>query len=259
MRLEFRQGELGDIPSLRTLWKESFGDSDAYLDCFFGTAFSCRCCRVAIRGGELLGALYWFGCTLRGQNLGYIYAVATSPACRKQGIATALMANTHEYLQQQGFAGAILVPATGELVRFYGKMGYRPCAPQGRLKATAAGPAVRLTAVSPRRYGELRRDLLPAGGVEQVGVSLDFLAAQAHLYAGRGLLLAATVQDDGSLMAQELLCRDPVKAAPGILKALRVEQGVFRLPYAKGRPFAMFLPLDGWLGEPPAYFAFAFD
>lgn len=259
MYLEFRQGDLEDVSQLRALWKEAFGDSDAYLDIFWDTAFSCRRCRVATSENQIVGALYWFSCALRGQSLAYIYAVATKAAHRGQGIATALMADTHRYLESRNFAGTILVPATRALVLFYAKMGYRPCAPQGRLKAAAAGPAVHLSAVSPRRYGELRKALLPAGGVEQTGVSLDFLATQTHLYAGKELLLAATVTESGSLLAQELLCREPIRSAPGILKALRVQEGIFRLPYSKGRPFALFRPFTGWKGTPPEYFAFAFD
>ena len=73
------------------------------------------------------------------------------------------------------------------------------------------------------------------------------------------LLLTAARQEDGAIQALELLCRDPIAAAPRILKALRAEEGVFRVPYAKGRPFAMFLPLASWQGPPPAYFGLAFD
>ena len=32
--------DLGQIPELRQLWKEAFGDSDAFLDAFFMVAFS---------------------------------------------------------------------------------------------------------------------------------------------------------------------------------------------------------------------------
>ena len=116
-----------------------------------------------------------------------------------------------------------------------------------------------LKPVSPRRYGELRQGLLPPGGVRQEGVSLEFQASLARLYAGKDLLLTAARQEDGAIQALELLCRDPIAAAPRILKALRAEEGVFRVPYAKGRPFAMFLPLASWQGPPPAYFGLAFD
>ncbi len=138
-------------------------------------------------------------------------------------------------------------------------MGYTPCCPQGRMKVQAAGPALPLKPVSPRRYGELRRVLLPSGGVWQEGVNLEFQAKLSRLYAGKDLLLAAACQADGTLLASELLCRDPIAAAPRILKTLKAGEGIFRVPYAKGRPFAMFLPLPPWRGPAPTYFGLAFD
>ena len=116
-----------------------------------------------------------------------------------------------------------------------------------------------LKPVSPRRYGELRRTLLPPGGVCQEGINLEFQAGLSQLYGGKDLLLAATRQEDGTLLASELLSRDPIAAAPRILKTLKAREGIFRVPYPKGRPFAMFLPLSTWQGPPPAYFGLAFD
>lgn len=259
MSPEYRPCRREDMPALRGLWKEAFGDSDRFLDLFYGTAFATDRCRVAAGEDTVLAALYWFDCACGGQRMAYIYAVATAQAARGRGIATALLKDTQRHLEIQGVRGLILVPGTASLVRFYAPQGFVPCAPQGRIKADAAGPALPLKPVSPRRYGELRRELLPEGGVTQEGVSLDFLAAQMKLYAGKDLLLAAATQEDGSLLASELLCGNPVTAAPRILKALRVPTGIFRVPYPKGRPFALFKPLSRWQGSVPQYFAFAFD
>ena len=259
MSFRFRPATRQDIPALRLLWKEAFGDSDAYLDSFFSLGFGTHRCRLALEGEELLGALYWFPCSCRGQGLAYIYAVATHVKARGRGVAKELMRNTWAHLETQGYAATILVPGTAELVRFYAKMGYTPCAPQGRLRVQAQGPACILKAVSPRRYGELRRTMLPANAVVQEDCNLDFLAAQTKLYTGKDVLLAATALEDGTLLALELLAKDPVKTAPAVLKVLGFREGVFRVPYGKGRPFALFKPLTGWEGEAPEYFAFAFE
>ncbi len=259
MCLEFRCGKSEDVPALRELWQEAFGDSHAFLDTFFSVAWSARRCRVAVEKGQVVGALYWFPCSCRGQSLAYVYAVATRKESQGKGIATALMEDLNTHLESTNTAGIILVPGSKELVRFYAKRGYKPCSPQGRIKAKAAGPRVQLKAVSPRRYGEVRKELLPSGGVVQEGVNLDFLATQVRLYEGKNLLLAAVAQEDGSILGLELLCKDPVKQIPGILKALKGEEGVFRVPYEGGRPFALFRPLRTWEGEVPGYFAFAFE
>lgn len=259
MTCEYRMGGLQDVPELRCLWKQAFGDGDAFLDKFFDTAFSKDRCFVAETAGRVEAMAFTFPSLCRWQEMAYVYAVATDESRRGQGIATGLMAFIRDTLQAQGVKGILLVPGSRELVRFYAKMGYTPCCPQGRVKASAGGPAMPLKPVSPRRYGELRRRLLPPGGVVQEGVSLEFQAAISRLYAGKELLLSATEGEDGTLLAQELLCRDPVAAAPRLLRTLHMETGIFWVPYPKGHPCAMFLPLAGWEGEKPAYFAFAFD
>ena len=93
----------------------------------------------------------------------------------------------------------------------------------------------------------------------QEGIPLEFQAGLSRLYAGKGLILSASIQADGTLLAQELLCREPAAAAPRILKTLKAGTGVFRIPDPRGRPFAMFRPLSTWQGPPPTYFGLAFD
>ena len=55
------------IPALRTLWKDIFGDTDAFLDSFFSTAFSPNRSLCAIIDDQIVGMLYWFDCTYSGQ------------------------------------------------------------------------------------------------------------------------------------------------------------------------------------------------
>lgn len=259
MQCEYRPAREEDVPALRELWKEAFGDGDRFLDQFFGGPFAPERSRVAVVEEAVAGALYWFPASCGGRRLAYLYGVATAPRLRGRGLCSGLMADTRAHLTAQGLDGILLVPGSTALFRFYARMGYTPCCPQGRMKVQAAGPALPLKPVSPRRYGELRRSLLPSGGVRQEGVNLEFQAKLSRLYAGKDLLLAAVYQADGTLLACELLCRDPITAAPRILKTLKTREGIFRVPYAKGRPFAMFLPLSPWQGSAPTYFGLAFD
>lgn len=248
-----------DVPALRALWQQCFGDTDDFLDSYFSVAYAPERCCVVRQGETILAMAHWFPCTCRWQSMAYAYAVATAPEARGQGHCAALMAWLKTRLESQGLCGLLLVPGSKSLFAFYARMGYISCCPQGRMRVSAAGPALPLKPVSPRRYGELRRSLLPPGGVLQEGLSLDFQAGLSRLYAGKNLLLAAQPQEDGSILACELLCEDPISAAPRILKTLKAAQGIFRAPYPKGRPFAMFLAFASWQGPPPSYFAFAFD
>ena len=114
-----------DIPALRSLWREAFGDEDSFLDAFFGTAYSPDRARVAMIDGNVAGALYWFDCSLEGRKYAYIYAVATAKSYRGRGVCTALMRDTHSHLKDGGYSGAVLVPGDAPLFAFYEKMGYR--------------------------------------------------------------------------------------------------------------------------------------
>ena len=241
------------IPRLLSLWKECFGDGDAFLDLFFTSAFSqdrCRCIEV---DGQAAAALYWFDCEFEGRKLAYIYAVATGKAFRWQGICAALMADTHALLTKSGYAGAILVPGDEGLFRMYGKMGYSVCSHMGETTVVAGEKPVELRQISPEEYAALRRKLLPQGGVIQEGENLAFLEKLTQFYAGEGFVFCASLED-GKLTVPEFL--GDISAAPGILAALGAREGTFRHP-GKERPFAMYYPLSE--APAPGYFGLAFD
>ena len=113
------------IPRLRALWCEAFGDADEFLDAFFKTAFSPDRCQCVTVGDDAAAALYWFDCECREKRIAYIYAVATSKAYRGQRLCHKLMEHTHNELKGQGYSGAVLVPVTPSLFEFYSGMGYK--------------------------------------------------------------------------------------------------------------------------------------
>ena len=78
------------IPQLRKLWKEAFGDSEEFLNIFYETGFHRSRCRCVTMEDKVVAALYWFDCSrketlsdaedkrdLNTHKLAYIYAVAT--------------------------------------------------------------------------------------------------------------------------------------------------------------------------------------
>ena len=237
------------IPGLRQLWKLAFGDTDAFLDTFFDTAYAARRCRCIPEGDTVAAALYWFDCECEGRKLAYLYAVATHPDHRGRGLCRRLMQDTHSHLARQGYDGALLVPQDGALRKMYAAMGYRDATGISEFSCAAAAP-VPLLPVDAGTYGKLRRQYLPKGGVVQEGENLAFLARSAELYAGEDLLLAVS---GGEVL--ELLGN--AEKAPGILGALGLPEGKFRTP-GDDLPFAMFLPLKED-APAPAYFGLAFD
>ena len=231
--------------NLRNLWKTVFGDPDAFLDAFFSIAYSPDRCHYLVEGDAVVSALYWFDCEYEGGKLAYIYAVATDPNYRGNGLASRLMAQTHDHLKQMGYAGAVLKPAKG-LFPFYERLGYQASGYIRRFSASAGEP-VALKEVSPDEFGRLRRTFLPQDGVRQEGLTLDFLHSFAHFYAVEDALVCASPQEG---VVFEYLGNP--NSAPGILGALGISQAEIPTP-GQDIPYTMFLPLNctkipGYLG-----------
>ncbi len=240
--------------ALKHLWAEAFGDTQDTIDAFFATGFSPDRHHSILENGEPVSALYWFDCHLDGQKLAYIYAVATAKQHRGKGLAHRLMDETHRILQNRGYAGAVLVPGSGELFAFYGAMGYRTASTVTEFTCTPADTSAALTEIGPDRYAKLRNTFLPAGSVVQETAALSYLHTYARFYEGADFLLAAAAEGS-TLYVQELLGNPD--AAPEILRTLSAETGRFRTP-GPGRDFAMCLPLTD---SCPAigYFGLALD
>ena len=242
------------LPELRNLWKEAFGDTDAYLDLFFGTGYSPTRCRCVTEEGHVAAALYWLDVFCDGQKVAYIYAVATGKAYRGRGLCRMLMEDTHNVLCSRGYYGAVLSPGDAGLARMYGTMGYSHCANIGQIRCQAGEKSIAMQRVSGELFNAQRNVLLPAGGLELGKAAAGFLAAQAELYVGENCTLAALRTEQG-FFGMELL-GDP-KLAPDILKTLECETGVFRFPFGD-HPFAMFCPLKK-KAKMPQYLGVAFD
>lgn len=240
------------IHQLRRLWKEAFGDTDAFLDSFFGIAFSENRCRCVTEDGRVRAALYWFDCGCAGEKMAYLYAVATDPNCRGRGLCRKLMEDTHSHLENLGYAGTILVPADEALGQMYGRMGYLPAAAVTEFTCPAGENPAALQSLTAEKYAARRRELLPANGVTQEGALTDLLADQCSLFGGEDFLLAAWMEER-VLHNEEYLGNR--SAAPGVVKALGAEMGIFRGP-GEDKPFAMYRPLGAHCPK-PGYFGIA--
>jgi predicted GNAT family N-acyltransferase len=242
------------IPQLLQLWKDVFGEYDGFWELFLDTAFQPDHCRCITENNQVVAGLYWFDCICGSDKIAYVYAVVTDPAHRGRGLCRKLMADVHSLLTQQGYAGVMLVPAEEGLREMYRKMGYEDCTRIGSLSCNAGVSPVQIRNIGIEEYAALRRQLLPEGSVLQEGVQLPFLAAQAQLFAGADFLLAAYL-DGEKLHGMELLGNSA--AAPGILRALGCETGIFQIP-GEEKPFAMIHKLQKNAAT-PKYFGLAFE
>lgn len=227
------------IPALRQLWKQAFGDSDSFLDGFFATGFSFDRCRCLHLDGKLAAALYWFDCRWQGKKVAYIYAVATDISFRGKGLCRALLEDTHRQLQATGYAGATLVPGSKELFALYEKLGYRSFCPMDTVTVAAGETAVEVTSLSPDNYYLRRQCRLGSNALLQSRTVTDFFETYGSFYRCGDEVFAVSREAD-TLYFQEYL-GDPAKL-PGIVAALGASKGIVRLP--GGEDSAMYLPLD---------------
>ena len=236
----------------RALWQEAFGDTDAFLDGFSATAYAPERSKSIEINGKTVAALYWFDCRYGEEKLAYLYAVATAKSHRGQGLCHRLMQDTHRHLQENDYAGALLVPGNRELVNLYADMGYTPCTAIGQMSVQAQGKT-ECTLIDKREYAAVRRQWLPQGGVIQEGENLDFLETQAQFYRGDDFVLAAR-KEENRLIGLELLGNTAKAAA--IVGTMDCKNGEFRIPCGD-IPFAMGLFFKEM--PIPSYFGLAFD
>ena len=240
--------------ALRELWKEAFGDTDAFLDGFFREGFSPERCGTVFSDGKLAAALYWFDCTWQDQKLAYIYAVATAKEFRGQGFCRKLMEDTHTKLRQQGYSGAVLVPVNPGVAYLYAKLGYRNFGGMRRINVQAGNISIPLTLIGPEEYARRKQHYLPADGIRQEGRTLSFLGTYARFYRGENALFAVSVEDEGAYF-QEFF--GDLTQVPAIIRTLGVDSGRLRIP-DRETPFAMFLSFAGNTST-PGYLGIALD
>ena len=244
MRID--QPDQAQIPELLQMWKDAFGEYGGFWEMFLRTAFLQEHCRCVTVDGQAAAALYWFDGSCGGQKTAYIYAVVTRPEYRGKGLCRVLLEDTHAHLKAQGYAGAVLKPASG-LFPFYTRLGYVTSGYISRFTASAGSVPIHLKDLSSKEYGLLRKTYLPENGIVQEGITLNYLRTFAKFYACEDAIVCTSREEP---VIFEYLGNP--HSAPGILAALGIQSA--EIPtVGNDIPFAMFYPLNctkipGYLG-----------
>lgn len=273
-----RVSEQGDLPVLKQLWKLSFGDEGEYIEHFFASYFTPERMLVLERDGQVRAMTAWFDMPLvsaAGKRIpaAYLYAVATHPDCRGQGLAGQLLDFAGRWLGERGFACLTTVPARPDLHEFFGKNGFLEGFILSRREYDRPPevPRVPLVCVDGAEYGRLRERRL--AGTPHVAYAPEGLAYQQGVCAlsGGGLYrvgkdgCACVEVSQTQVFVKELLADDPEGAVSAIAARYPRRQLQVRAPW-KGQEerwqFAMLRPLapmPEWDGEGTAYLGLAFD
>ena len=112
---------------MRQLWHDTFGDDIATIDHFFVSLYNPALCFTHSINNRIVAMLHIVPIVENGEQNGYIYAVATTPEFRHQGIASTLINRAIESVQKGGiYNHLLLIPANEQLVSFYKKFGFEP-------------------------------------------------------------------------------------------------------------------------------------
>lgn len=237
---------------LRALWREAFGDSEDYLDLFFGTVYSQKNSLAATIGDELAGALYWFDCELNSEKTAYIYAVATAKKHRGKGVCSALIQRAHSALRENGYSLAILVPSEPSLFGFYEKLGYKTCGFVNESNVQGDDKTIGLEMISANEYFDIRKAFTPENSVNLVGYT-DFINSQLSFFKGEGFIFCKN--KNSALLTEFLGNADKI---PHIISSLNLSAARIRTR-GNEKPFCMGISLGDSPLKADIYFPFAFD
>ncbi len=130
-----RHAEYSDVPELKELWAEVFGDEAEYIDLFFDRMFRPEdyvllCGRDGDGSESILSMASLLSVDLVSDGerfpVSYLYGMATRPSEQGKGYGLKMLDFAAEYCRENGKAGIALQPADTGLLYFYKKAGYSP-------------------------------------------------------------------------------------------------------------------------------------
>lgn len=261
--MRMRKTAPGDLPALKALWAQAFGDTEAEIDAFFETLYPEALGFCAEEDGQPAAMLYALPVTAvhdeTAVRAAYLYAVATEEAHRGCGICRALMAFAERELQKRYFSCLLLVPADERLAQYYESLGYARQTGCTVRHLRVDAPKGRALPVSVPDYAGLRETMLfDVPHVRYPKAMLDYEAARAKLYRlelGYDLGCAAVSVQDGTAVVEELL--PDLRMLPALAAEVPAERYLVRTPGHDGLSC-----MTKWLDKAafgPIWLAFPFD
>ena len=254
-----------DRPQLKALWQTAFGDSDEYIDGFFGAFLRDDACVVAEADGAVVSAMYvipgirLFPYRKNVLTAGYTYALATLPAYRGRGIGRAVYRAACETAQKTADAACVL-PAEPSLYPFYEAGGAAPFSAVREARITRAeldGAATRMAVRAPAgQYAGMREwflsELPHAVFPEELYDLMEESGTEFFMMEGG---VAAAETENGVCRIPELLAPDidPLTAVASIARWCPAQEYIVRTPLfldgvGERRSFVL-----ASLKQPPAY------
>ena len=252
-----------DIPELRQLWMDCFGDTKDYVNQYMEHAFEPE--RVfVLRGEEIASMLISFPVSHIGEDGdersgAYLYAVCTKAEQRGRGLCRRLIEQTERALAEKGDTFTCLRAADEQLSAMYARLGYAATFTNREVSVDRAGAGnacpIAAETISPAAYYSLRQWQLRGDFVDYAP---EVLAHQGRigtlLSVGGGAAIAAVERYGKTAICKEFL--GDKSLLPALQAYLGTEKLLVRTPGET--PFAMAKSLTD-APAPGGYLAFAFD
>lgn len=111
--------------AVRRLWKETFGDSNEFINSFMRHYSKQESLMTVKENGQLVSMLHILPFTMNGDKVGYIYAVATAEEHRNKGYASFLLKKAVETAKREKLAALVTIPASKALRSYYKRFGFK--------------------------------------------------------------------------------------------------------------------------------------
>lgn len=247
MIFEIHEYSEKDVPWLKSLWIEAFGDAPGLVDTFFELLPSMGAGLVAEFYGELFGAAYVLYTELHTPNeppkkIAYIYGVAVDEPAQGQGIGAGLVRACMRYAWEQGADICCTLPAEPSLYGWYSES--CELAPVSFCTLEELAPldsGIEIKELYADEYSYRRIDLLKAK--PYISLYYDWLRFQEAIFKtyGGGFYaykdgVACGYLDGDTLMIKEAL-NDAPEFIPVLCRKLGAKKAVVRRPAAEGQPY----------------------
>ncbi len=265
---EIRFADVRDKEALCHIWSAVFTeDAPAERDAFLSTVRLSEECVVACENGVPISMAFFLPAVLHvdggAYTARYLYAAATLPAYRGQGVFSDLLNMALMAFKERGTAACFLSPAQPSLIDFYQRFGFEPAFFSRTLSGVASGEPLSFSPLSAEDYLSLRKTLLPTDHVAWNDRLLRYALSYARpIRIGQGAC-ALCVNNNGTLHVPELL-GIPSEQQTVVCAALAQHEGCHafcaRVFSKTGDCFGMLLPLKSRIPMKAApYMGLAFD
>jgi GNAT superfamily N-acetyltransferase len=125
-----RFATFSDKQNISRLWKDTFQDSDSFLDLYFSMLFKPEQSLVVYSDDKLVSSLQLlpYQVVVEGKRLDavYLFAVMTDKAYRHKGYMKLMLEYAFEYLKSNNVSLVFLIPQEDSLFELYMKFGFQP-------------------------------------------------------------------------------------------------------------------------------------